>query len=70
MGGAIQAKLWPQDDAEREKAVAAGHDLERVLHTDDLVSGDNMFFCATGVTSGDLLKGVRYRWAGRTRSRS
>jgi fructose-1,6-bisphosphatase II len=64
MGGAIQAKLWPQDDAEREKAVAAGHELGRVLHTDDLVSGDNMFFCATGVTSGDLLKGVRYRRGG------
>jgi len=64
MGGAIQAKLWPKDDAEREKALAAGHDLTRVLHTDDLVSGDNMFFCATGVTSGDLLKGVRYRSGG------
>jgi fructose-1,6-bisphosphatase II len=61
MGGAIQAKLWPKDDAEREKAIAAGHDLDRVLHTDDLVTGDNVFFSATGVTSGDLLKGVRYR---------
>ena len=38
MGGAIQAKLWPRDDAEREKALAAGHDLDRVLHTDDLVT--------------------------------
>jgi fructose-1,6-bisphosphatase II len=64
MGGAIQAKLWPRDEAEREKALAAGHDLGRVLHTDDLVSGDNMFFCATGVTSGDLLRGVRYRSGG------
>jgi fructose-1,6-bisphosphatase II len=64
MGGAIQAKLWPRDEAEREKAIAAGHDLDRVLHTDDLVHGDNMFFCATGVTSGDLLKGVRYRSGG------
>jgi fructose-1,6-bisphosphatase II len=61
MGGAIQAKLWPKDNAEREKAIAAGHDLDRVLHTDDLVRGDNVFFAATGVTSGDLLKGVRYR---------
>jgi fructose-1,6-bisphosphatase II len=61
IGGAIQAKLWPKDDAEREKAIAAGHDLDRVLHTDDLVRGDNVFFAATGVTSGDLLKGVRYR---------
>src|SRR5918911_2573683 len=64
MGGAIQAKLWPRDDAELEKAQAAGHDLDRVLHTEDLVSGDNAFFCATGVTSGDLLRGVRYRSGG------
>jgi fructose-1,6-bisphosphatase II len=64
MGGAMQAKLWPRDDAERDKAIAAGHDLDRVLGTDELVSGDNMFFCATGVTSGDLLRGVRYRSGG------
>jgi fructose-1,6-bisphosphatase II len=64
MGGAMQAKLWPRDPAEREKALAAGHDLDRVLGTDDLVRGDNMFFCATGVTSGDLLRGVRYRSGG------
>jgi fructose-1,6-bisphosphatase II len=61
MGGAMQAKLWPRDDAEREKALAAGHDLDRVLHTGDLVRGENIFFVATGVTSGDLLRGVRYR---------
>ncbi|MEV0268865.1 MAG: class II fructose-bisphosphatase [Hamadaea sp.] len=61
MGGAIQAKLWPRDDAEREKALAAGHDLDRVLTTDDLVRGENIFFVATGVTSGDLVRGVRYR---------
>ena len=61
LGGAIQAKLWPRDAAEREKALAAGHDLDRVLHTNDLVSGDNAFFVATGVTSGDLVRGVRYR---------
>ncbi len=60
MGGAIQARLWPRDDAEREKALAAGHDLDRVLTTDDLVAGDNVFFCATGVTDGDLLRGVHY----------
>jgi fructose-1,6-bisphosphatase II len=64
MGGAMQAKLWPRDPAEREKALAAGHDLDRVLTIDDLVTGDNVFFCATGVTSGDLLKGVRYRSSG------
>ncbi|SDJ33589.1 fructose-1,6-bisphosphatase II [Actinokineospora alba] len=66
MGGAIQGKLWPKDDAEREKAIAAGHDLDRVLLTDDLVGGDNVFFCATGVTDGDLLRGVHYRAGGCT----
>lgn len=64
MGGAIQTRLWPRDDAEREKAIAAGHDLNRVLATDDLVTGDNCFFVGTGVTSGDLLRGVRYRSGG------
>ena len=61
MGGALQATLWPTDDLEREKAEAAGHDLDRVLTTDDLVRGENIFFCATGVTDGDLLRGVHYR---------
>jgi fructose-1,6-bisphosphatase II len=60
MGGVIQAKLWPRDDAERHKAVDAGHDLDRVLLTEDLVSGEDIFFCATGVTDGELLRGVRY----------
>ncbi|MEH1125982.1 class II fructose-bisphosphatase [Micromonospora sp. CPCC 206061] len=64
MGGAIQTKLWPRDEAEREKALAAGHDLDRVLSTDDLVTGDNAFFVATGITTGDLLRGVRYRSGG------
>lgn len=64
MGGAIQARLWPRDEAEREKAIAAGHDLDRVLTTDDLVRGENQFFVATGITSGDLLRGVRYRAGG------
>jgi fructose-1,6-bisphosphatase II len=64
MGGAIQARLWPRDDAEREKALAAGHDLTRVLTTDDLVRGDENFFVATGITSGDLVRGVRYRAGG------
>jgi fructose-1,6-bisphosphatase II len=64
MGGAIQAKLWPRDEAEREKAVAAGHDPNRVLYTDDLVRGDNAFFAATGITGGNLLEGVRYRGGG------
>ncbi|HET6213301.1 MAG TPA: class II fructose-bisphosphatase [Micromonosporaceae bacterium] len=64
MGGAMQARLWPRDDAEREKLRDAGHDPARVLTTDDLVRGENMFFCATGITSGDLLRGVRYRSGG------
>jgi len=66
MGGAIQARLCPQDDAERERALAAGHDLDQVLSTDDLVSGDHVFFCATGITDGDLLRGVRYSGTGCT----
>ncbi|MCX6424025.1 MAG: class II fructose-bisphosphatase [Actinobacteria bacterium] len=60
LGGTIQARLWPRDDAERRKALDAGHDLERVLTTDDLVTGDNIFFCATGITDGDLLRGVHF----------
>lgn len=64
MGGALQAALAPTDDAERQKAVDAGHDLDRVLATEDLVSGENVFFCATGVTDGDLLRGVRYYGGG------
>jgi fructose-1,6-bisphosphatase II len=66
MGGAMQGRLWPRDDDERRKALDAGHDLERVLTTDDLVRGDNVFFCATGITDGDLLRGVHYRAGGCT----
>ncbi|EHR52617.1 fructose-1,6-bisphosphatase, class II [Saccharomonospora marina XMU15] len=66
LGGELQGRLWPKDDEEREKALAAGHDLDRVLTTDDLVRGDNVFFCATGVTDGDLLRGVHYRAGGAT----
>jgi len=64
MGGAIQARLRPRDDAERRKALDAGHDVDRVLHTGDLVAGDNTFFVATGITDGDLLRGVRYTETG------
>ena len=60
MGGEIQAQLAPKDDEERQKAIDRGHDIGRVLTTTDLVAGENVFFCATGVTDGDLLKGVRY----------
>ena len=60
MGGVIQGRLWPKDDDERQQAIDAGHDLDRVLTNDDLVTGDNCFFVATGITSGELLKGVRF----------
>ncbi len=66
MGGAIQAVLAPTDDDEKHKAIDAGHDVDRVLTTEDLVSGENVFFCATGVTDGDLLQGVRYSGGGCT----
>lgn len=66
MGGAIQCQLAPKDDEERQKAIDRGHDLDRVLTTEDLVSGDNVFFCATGVTDGDLLKGVHFYSGGCT----
>ena len=64
LGGTIQGVLWPRDDAERQQALDAGHDLDRILHTDDLVTSDNVFFCATGITDGELMKGVRYRSQG------
>jgi fructose-1,6-bisphosphatase II len=61
LGGTIQGKLWPKDDEERQRALDAGHDLDRVLTTEDLVKGENVFFVATGITDGELLRGVRYR---------
>jgi fructose-1,6-bisphosphatase II len=64
LGGVIQGRLWPRDDEEREKAIAAGHDLDRVLLTDDLLHGEDVFFVATGITDGELLQGVRYRAGG------
>ena len=60
LGGVIQAILHPRDEAEREKAIANGMDLEQVLTTNDLVSGENVFFAATGITDGELLKGIRF----------
>ena len=58
MGGELQGRLWPRNDDERSAAIAAGYDLSKVLSTDDLVAGDNCFFAATGITDGELLKGV------------
>jgi fructose-1,6-bisphosphatase II len=66
MGGAMQGRLYPRDDEERAAAIAFGFDLDRVLHIDDLVQGDNCFFAATGITDGDLLKGVHYDARGAT----
>lgn len=59
LGGVVQGLLRPVDDEERGRALDAGHDLDRVLHADDLVRGDNTYFVGTGVTDGDLLRGVR-----------
>ncbi len=59
IGGAIQGKAWPRNDAEREAAEAAGLDLERVYNTEDLVGGEDVFFSATGASSGELLNGVK-----------
>ena len=60
LGGAIQGRLWPRNDDERRAALDGGYDLDRVLELDDLVSGDDVFFAATGISDGELLKGVRY----------
>jgi fructose-1,6-bisphosphatase II len=60
VGGTLQGKLWPRDDEERQKLVDEGYDLDEVLTTDDLVGGEEVFFAATGVTTGALLRGVRY----------
>ncbi|MFJ9388505.1 class II fructose-bisphosphatase [Nocardioides sp. NPDC101246] len=62
LGGTIQGRLWPKDDEERQRALDAGHNLDPdfVLHTDDLVTGDDCFFVATGITDGDLMRGVQY----------
>ena len=60
VGGGIQGKLWPRNDEERQQLVDAGLDPERVLTTDDLVAGQDVFVAATGVTTGALLRGVRY----------
>jgi fructose-1,6-bisphosphatase II len=59
VGGALQGRLWPRNDEERRQLLDAGYDLHRVLTTDDLVSGEDVFVAATGVTSGALLRGVR-----------
>jgi fructose-1,6-bisphosphatase II len=64
LGGQMLGRLWPRDDEERQAALDAGYDLDRVLEVDDLVGGNDAFFAASGVTDGDLLQGVRYHGAG------
>ncbi len=61
MGGSMQGRLWPRNDEERERAEADGYDMDKILTIDDLVSSDNVFFAATGITDGDLVKGGRYQ---------
>jgi fructose-1,6-bisphosphatase II len=66
MGGQLLGRLWPRNDEERSAAVDAGYDLDKILTANDLCSGDDVFFSATGVTDGDVLQGVRYRGKGAT----
>jgi len=60
IGGSIQCKAWPRDEQERKAALAAGMELDKVYLTEDLITSEDVFFAATGVSSGELLKGVRY----------
>lgn len=69
IGGAIQCKPWPRDDEERKAAIAKGANPDKVYKTEDLIDSDDVFFAATGVTSGELLKGVRY-YSGGARTQS
>lgn len=64
MGGEIQGKIFPRNQAEKDKGQELGYDLNKVFHTEDLVSGDNVFFAATGITDGELLDGVKYFGSG------
>ena len=64
LGGEIQCKLWPRDEDEHRRALELGMELERVFSTDDLVSGENVFFVATGITDGEWLNGVTYTGKG------
>jgi fructose-1,6-bisphosphatase II len=64
LGGTLQGRLWPRNEDERRAALDQGYDLDQVLQLDDLVSGDDVFFAATGISDGELLRGVRYRGDG------
>ena len=60
MGGVMQGRLWPRNESEKNETLEKGYDLDAVLSIQDLVSGDSCFFAATGITDGELLKGVHY----------
>jgi len=60
MGGDLQGKLWPRSEEERLVLLEEGHDLDKILDLNDLVSSENSFFAATGISTGDLLNGVRF----------
>ena len=60
LGGSIQGKLHPKDAEEKARALAAGHDLSKVFNTRDLINSDDVFLSATGITDGELLRGIRY----------
>src|SRR6202012_165122 len=70
LGGRLLGRLFPRDDAERSAALHAGHDLDKIVTTEDLVKGEDVFFSATGVTDGDVLQGVRYIGGGRATTES
>jgi len=70
LGGQLLGRLWPRDDTERQAALDAGYDLGEVLDVNRLVSGDDVFFAATGVTDGELLQGVRYPGSGQASTES
>ena len=60
IGGVIQCKAWPRDEKERDAALAADMNLDKVYYTEDLINSEDVFFATTGVSTGELLKGVRY----------
>ena len=64
LGGAIQTKLWFKDDEQKQRAIDAGHDIDQMLVTKELVRTENVFMVATGITEGELLNGVRYTAVG------
>ena len=70
LGGSLLGRLWPRNDEERRAAIDAGYDLDEILDVERLVSGDDVFFAATGVTDGDLLQGVRYTRGGKATTES